>query len=238
MAARNTSRKPQPIRRKTRSVRGARNPLPLVLAQAGEGTVLKPFQKEAGQVFGKLGKRAGFTLNGKKRKNNPSNPAGSASSVYEGFHGKPSELWVEVITPLHEHKYLAALGELISLDIITATGARVTVKDFELDGQPALLCSNESRNQMFVEGGDQHVDLKAFGIREPIHELETLGELNSIEYYTIKKHLGKEGGEAVYRHKLKAHKFRRKPDVLYDTVNGLISFSGGNYEVLDEGITD
>jgi len=212
------------------------NPLPLAFVQAGEGSILTPYQKQATKEAQKLQKRLGLKLNGAKRRRNPKNPADSASQLYEGFHGKPSEIWVESITPIHEHKYLAALGELVSLDIITPTGRRVTVKGFEAGGQPALLCSNEKRTQMFVEGGDQTVDLDTFGIRAPIHESEVLGELNSIEYYTIKKHLGKEGGEAVYRHKLKSHRFRSKPEVIYDTVNGLISFAGGNYEVLDEGI--
>jgi hypothetical protein len=219
-----------------RGKRGKLNPLPLALAQAGESSVLAPYQKQATKAAQRLQKKLGLKFNGAKRRRNPKNPAESASELYEGFHGKPSEVWVEIVTPIHEHKYLSALGELVSLDIISPTGARVTVKGFELRDKPALLCSNEKRSQMFIEGGDQRVDLKAFGIREPIHEQEELGELNALEYYTIKKHLGKEGGEAIYRHKLKAHKFRRKPVVLYDTVNHLISFAGGNYSVLDEGI--
>lgn len=214
---------------------GKRNPLPLALIQSGEATVLTPYQKQATKAAQRFQKKIGLKLN---RRKNPRNPADAASQVYEGFHGKPSEMWVEVVTPVHEHKYLSALGELISLDIISQTGARVTVRGFELDGEPALLCSNEKRNQMFFEGGDQSVDLKLFGIRDPIHESEKLGNLNSIEYYTIKKHLGKEGGEAIYRHKLKSHRFRDKPVVLYDTVNKLLSLAGGNYSVLDEGITD
>lgn len=212
-----------------------KNPVPLALAETVGGNILQPYGKQAAKEATKFRKRIGLKLN--KRKN-PRNPAGSASAVYEGFHGKPSEQWIEITTPIHEHKFLAALGELISLDIITATGGRVTVKGFESAGNPALLCSNERRNQMFIEGGDQTVNLKTFGIREPVHEKEVLGELNSIEYYTIKKHLGDEGGEAIYRHKLRSHRFRRKPQVIYDTVNGLLSFAGGNYEVLDEGITD
>ena len=211
-----------------------KNPIPLVLAETIGGNVLQPYQKQATKEAKKFQKRIGLKLN--KRKN-PRNPAGGSSELYEGFHGKPSEEWIEITTPIHEHKFLAALGELVSLDVITATGARVTVKGFDSDS-PALLCSNEARNQMFIEGGDQTVDLKTFGIRAPIHEMEVLGELNAIEYYTIKKHLGKEGGEAIYRHKLKSYRFRRKPQLLYDTVNALLSFAGGNYEVLDEGITD
>lgn len=212
---------------------GKHNPLPLAFIESGEATILQPYQKKATKEAQRLQKRLGLTLNkGRKRRNT----AEAATDLYQGFHGEPSKMWVEVITPLHEHKYLAALGELVSLDIISHTGAHIDVKGFDVQGEPALLCSNEQRTQLFVEGGDQSVNVDLFGIREPIHEIETLGELNSIEYYTIKKHLGSEGGEAIYRHKLKAHRFRRKPDVIYDTVNKLLSFSGGNYEVLDEGI--
>lgn len=172
------------------------------------------------------------------KKKNPSrrNPEQTARDAYEGFHGRASEQMVTITTPIHEHRYLSALGDLEELSIISQNGYMVSVKGFEVNGKPALLCQNEAHTQLFIEGGDQRVDLADFGIKEPIHESEVLGECDSLKYFTTKDHLGSEGGEAVYKHKLRSFRFRRKPTMIYDTVNGLISFSGGNYSIPNEGI--
>jgi hypothetical protein len=220
-----------------------RNPLPLALAETVETSALAPYQKEAQTAAERFQKKIGLKLN-KKRKSrkNPRNPAEDAARAYEGFHGRPSEQWVEITEQLHEHKYLFAIGELLSMEIISESGVSITVKNFATgDGKLCFLCGNEQRKtrpQMFLVGGDQRVNLSLFGIREPIHESEVLGLLNKIDYYTIKDHLGKDGGEADYRHKLKKVKIREKPTVTYDTRNGLLSFHGGNYTIEDEGITN
>ena len=215
-----------------------KNVVPLALAELGEGQFFAPtaarMQKKATSALKKLGFRP-ITFN----RSNPRNPADSAVDLFRGFHGRDSEFFVEVTTDVHEHTYLAALGELVSMEIISPTGAVVVLKGFETKlGEPAFLAASEKRTQLFIEGGDQSVNLKAFGIREPIHESEVLGELDKIEYYTVKDHLGDQGGEAVYRHKLKSKRFRRKPEVIYDTRNQLLSLSGGNYTIEDEGIVD
>jgi hypothetical protein len=215
-----------------------KNVVPLALAELGEGQFFAPtaarMQKKATSALKKLGFRP-ITFN----RSNPRNPADSAADLFRGFHGRDSEFFVEVTTDVHEHTYLAALGELVSMEIISPTGAVIVLKGFETRlGEPAFLAASEKRTQLFIEGGDQSVNLKAFGIREPIHESEVLGELDKIEYYTVKDHLGDQGGEAVYRHKLKSKRFRRKPEVIYDTRNQLLSLSGGNYTIEDEGIVD
>jgi hypothetical protein len=173
-----------------------------------------------------------------KARRNPGvkrNSLEGSREVYAGFHGRPSEQDVRIVTPIHQHKYLAGLGELVKLEILTQSESyKVIVTGFS----GALLCSNERRSQLFIEGGDQSVDLDDFGIREPVHESEVLGELLVIEYYTIKDHLGDDGGEATYRHKLRRFRFRRRPMVVYDTINKLLSISGGNYDIPDEGIRD
>jgi hypothetical protein len=119
-------------------------------------------------------------------------------------------------------------------------GRRHTIKGFK----KALLCSNEARNQLFIEGGDQSINLGDFGIKHP-HETETLGRVHEIAYQTNKTHLGKEGGEAVYVHKFRTTnedgkhvtvRMTREPDLVYDVVNEQLLFSGGSYEILREGI--
>jgi hypothetical protein len=223
-----------------RSVKGRRkfNPLPLVAAEALETQALTPYQKKAAAAGKQFQKRIGLKLNKGKRKN-PSrrNPLEQSSEVYEGFHGRPSEKTVEITTRMHEHVYVAGLGELVSLCVNPLNGGRqVKISGFETkSGKPAFLTSNEKRTQLYIDGGDQRVNLADFGIKSPIHESECLGELAAIEYYTVKDHLGSEGGEAVYNHKFSK---RCLPLVNYDTRNGLLSISGGKYTIEDEGITN
>jgi hypothetical protein len=104
---------------------------------------------------------------------------------------------------------------------------RVPMKDF--DG--ALLCENEQHNQLFIEGGNQVVDPKTFGVRT-FHEVESLGEVRRIEYFTTKEHLGSDGGEALY-----VHAFQKPyPVLIYHALDKQLTFAGGKYKVLPEGI--
>lgn len=173
----------------------------------------------------------------KKRRGNPA--AGSAE-VFEEFHGfEPSEV-VTVTKHVHHHEHLAAAGKLTHLDVWGIDGQGHKLTGFE----GAFLAFNESKNQLFVEGGDQSINLDDFGIRKP-HEVETLGKVTDIGYQTNKTHLGAEGGEAVYVHKFRSTnqagrhvivKIAREPDLIYDVRNEQLLFSGGSYEILREGI--
>jgi hypothetical protein len=177
----------------------------------------------------------------RRARRNPANPVEEAQEVYEQFHGRPSEELIEVETPIHEHGVLSALGELKKLVILTSDGKyRVTLKKFK----GAWLAQNENRTQLFIEGGDQSVHLKDFGIDpERAHESEVLGSAVKIYYATQKDHLGRDGGRAVYRHLFggrgaRSVPMKKYPTVTYDTVNRLLSFHGGVYSIPDEGIVD
>ena len=243
-----------PLRNRPRNPkRKKKNPLMLleqaagpVLSEAGKELHISPQQygipkgilnrgkgqKNARKSALSKDKRGRFI--GQKRKNSGRrNPLDQAQAVYEGFHGRPSEQTVTITTPIHEHEVLSGIGDLEKLVIRSRSGrAKVTLTDF---GE-CLLCQNEKRNQLFIEGGDQSVDLDLFGLGDPVHELEDLGELLQIWYYTIKDHLGDEGGEAVYHHALRKVKLRGRPTVIYDTVNKLLFIAGGAYSIPDEGI--
>jgi len=168
------------------------------------------------------------------------NPASASAKVFEEFHGfKPSEV-VTVTKRIHYHAQLAAAGVLTHLKLWGIDGTGHTIKGFK----GAFLAFNEAKNQLFVEGGDQAVNLDDFGIDSP-HELESLGELTDIGYQTNKTHLGDEGGEAVYVHKFRTTndngkhvtvRIARYPDLIYDVRNEQLLFSGGSYEILREGI--
>jgi hypothetical protein len=170
------------------------------------------------------------------------NPAEAAAEMYQKFHGRPSGELVEVEKPVHYHAHLAALGELEKLTVKSNDGAVVDLEGFG----DAVLCSNERGTQLYIEGGDQAVKLSAFGIGKPYHDVEDLGEVVKLWYFTTKDHLGDQGGEASYHHKLSEEKRRRaygfgeqrapKPRLLYDVVNESLSFAGGEYTVEPEGI--
>jgi hypothetical protein len=168
------------------------------------------------------------------------NPAAASAEAFTEFHGfEPSEV-ITVTKQVHYHKHLAAAGKLVSLDVWGIDGQGHRIAGFK----GAFLAFNEQKNQLFVEGGDQAVNLEDFGITSP-HELETLGRLTDIGYHTNKTHLGDEGGEAVYVHKFRTTndngkhvvvKIARYPDLIYDVRNEQLLFSGGSYEILREGI--
>ena len=188
----------------------------------------------------------------KKRKNRGArNPIDSAQARYERFHGRPSGELIDIVTPMHEHTVVAGIGELRKLVVIAPEGRKVTIKNFGVNqaGQGALLTMNEAATQLFIDGGDQSVNLEDFGILKPWREWETLGQVTDVYYFTTKDHLGYDGGTATYHHKFggmgefivpstgrKVRKRSRLPDLIYDTRNRLLYFSGGGYTLPDEGI--
>jgi hypothetical protein len=168
------------------------------------------------------------------------NPADAAMDLFEDFHGfQPSEV-VTVTKKIHHHAHLASLGLLVYFQVWGIDKVGHTLNGFK----KAILASNEDRNQLFIEGGDQRIDLADFGIRQS-HELETLGKVLTVAYSTDKKHLGKEGGKAVYVHDFTTTNENGKhvkvpearlPQLIYDVRNEQLLMSGGSYEILREGI--
>jgi len=163
-------------------------------------------------------------------KSNPANPVPAAEERYQSFHGRPSERLVKVRTTLHTHDVLAGIGDLRKLRIKSKNGHwKVTVK---FSKPYPILSMNEAATQLYIEGGDQSVNLKDFGIKTA-HEKEVLGEVTDVWYFTTKDHLRPEdGGTAVYHHKFG----RIKPTMIYDVPNELLEFAGGGYTIPDEGI--
>jgi len=178
----------------------------------------------------------------KKGRGNPcrKNPADGAAAVFKEFHGYPSDQIVTVKKEIHHHEHLAAAGELKKLVVKGVDRQIHSIKGFK----GALLAFDERKRQLFVEGGDQSLDLVEFGIREP-HELETLGKVIDIDYHTTKTHLGDEGGTAVYAHTFRTTNengqhvvvtIARYPDLIYRVLDEQLEFSGGSYTIRREGI--
>ena len=168
------------------------------------------------------------SIAGKKRKARRGNPADGAAAAFEEFHGRPSEEVITVSRKIHYHGHLAALGQLKALRGVTLNGNRFDILNFG----NAILCENEKKTQLFIEGGNrQTINPEEYGALGE-HELYELGEVKVVEYFTRKDHLGKEGGTAIY-----VHKFDRPyPTLLYDAPNEQLLFAGGGYSMPPEGI--
>lgn len=169
-----------------------------------------------------------------------SNPAAAADAVYEEFHGRPPDETVTIRKERHHHTHLASAGDLKKLVVLGVDEKVHTITGFK----GAILAFNESKNQLFVEGGDQSVNLEDYGIRNP-HEIETLGQVKDIAYFTTKDHLGDEGGTATYVHKFRTTnengkhvtvRITRYPDLIYRVRDEQLEFSGGSYLIRAEGI--
>jgi len=163
-------------------------------------------------------------------KRNPAkrNPEAQAADAYRDFHGKDPEKVITVDTPRHYHGVLAGIGRLEFVSFYRPEGKAKGIKF----SKGTYLAENEKRTQLFIVGGDQSVNLKDFGISHA-HEMEILGEVSEIGYYTEKKHLiEKDGGKGLYVHKFGVP----RPTLIYDVKNKLLSFAGGGYTIPSEGI--
>lgn len=222
---------------------GTRNPLALSSLASLPG--VSSLGKKA-QRFAKTGKL------------NPRNPEVAAIQGYEMFHGRAPQETVTVEYDLHYHAHLWAIGDLVKLAVENDNGRKVDLSRFEdRQGNVCLLCGNEPieidgkpvATQLYLRGGDQRVSLDDFDIGEPYHDVEYLGEVIKIWYYTTKDHLGDQGGEATYHHKTgEERRYRDKefgvvrgrkvprPRLVYDVLNEQLQFAGGEYTIEVEGI--
>jgi len=187
---------------------------------------VKQVQKKGGAANAYAVCTAAGTRNKAKRKARK-NPAEESAEAYREFHGRPSEEVVTVKKEIHFHGHLAAAGKLKLLVVRAHNGDVVNLSGFK----GAILAFNEEGTQLFVEGGDQKVDPRGFGITAD-HELQDLGRVMIVEYFTTKDHLGKEGGTATYQHEFS----KPFPHLVYDVLNEQLIFTGGKYNILPEGI--
>ena len=91
------------------------------------------------------------------------NSASEADFMYEKFHGREPDEEVFVEDQEHVHEHLAVIGLFMQARIDTVTGVRVMLS-FEED--PPFLCTSEDGTQLYIEAGDQTIDLKALGFTD------------------------------------------------------------------------
>lgn len=179
------------------------------------------------------------------------NPEESAAAMHEAFTGYPSEYVEEVVTERHVHEWLAGTGDMVLLVVTTPTGKQATIgfngydpKTDELtapDGDRVRFCVNEEGTQIYLEGGDQSVDLEALGFDQVAANRDKveIGRADRIVYFTRKRF---DDGEPInYEHEFNEEERGKlrdaKPVVVYDTLNQAIELWGGRYHVeLDEQV--
>ena len=203
------------------------------------------------------GNKHSVSLLSENPRRNRRNPSGDASAMYESFHGAPPSETLEITQTEHVHSHLAALGDLVLIDVKLSggknKGASATINAPDparsTDEQIVRVCSNESGTQLYLVGGDQALDLKQLGFREQFdvkHDGETfdateykdlmvIGEITKLTYRTAKSFDNFE--EVDYFHKL-GEDTRVRPTLLYDTMNDCMKIAGGEYHIHDVGIVN
>lgn len=183
-----------------------------------------------------------YRANGTRR-----NPENLAAEAYKRFHGRPSEEEVIIKEEIHYHKDLATLGVLAACVIDTPTGLRVTIEFDSDDGKPVpWLCMSEDGVQLFIEGGDQSIDLKPLEMdgKDWYKERMVLGTFAppegkrrwNLAYVTEKSF---DQYETIrYEHDLgeanegepKSHR-REAPALEFEPLNKKLFISGGQYKI-------
>jgi hypothetical protein len=169
-----------------------------------------------------------------KRVEKKGNPESDAAQLYEDFHGKPPSETLEIVTDKQEHEWLTQLGLLVELKVATLTNLDATLS-FEKDAPN--LCSSENGRQLYIEGGDQALDLKALKMDGDkwLKDSMMIGVAYELTYQTEK---GFQNFKLTdYYHKL-GEETGVQPFLLYDPRNQLLSISGGQYQTKPEGIVN
>lgn len=170
---------------------------------------------------------------------NPNNPTEFQESdrLYKDFHGKPPTQTTEVRTVVSSRSDLAELGDLAEMDVHLMTDEKVRIQ-FPINGRGTiLLCSSPDGRQLYLEGGNQTVDLRQLGMsgRDWVRDQMCLGVVLMVTYRTEK---GFDKFQLTdYFHKL-GEVTGQRPVLNYDTINHLLTISGGQYEVRPEGIVN
>jgi hypothetical protein len=211
------------------------------VVRSGDGT---RFFSTFGQALKHINalKRSG-TFDGERIEEFKRNPGtDAAAAAYREFHGREPEERIEFTSTHQFPAHTAAIGDLVELTIKPPKERGLRDRYVELaDFGEAWLTRHPRMKQLYVEGGDQSIDLDAFGLddKDP-HEVEYLGELVRCVYFTRKDHLGKDGGEANYHHKFGKNELTLDKTELikvgYHVPDEQLIFVGGGYEIPAEGI--
>lgn len=120
------------------------------------------------------------------KSNRRKNPAAEAEQGFEKFHGKPVDEVIDVEEKIKVHANLVGLGSLMGFKVRSLANG----KDYSIEFPGSVLAANEKfkRAQLFIEGGDQRINLKKLGFSDAVCGKETaiVGQVWCIGYTTEK----------------------------------------------------
>ena len=178
-------------------------------------------------------KPAKKTVRGSARRNSNPSETAAAGELSEQFHGRPPRTITDTTETRRERFALAQLGTLQELTVLRDNGQAARI-EFSTK-KPKLAVSPDGR-QLYIEGGDQEIDLAELGITaaERRDHVE-LGALWKIVYRTAK---GFHDFEVTdYSHEF-GENGGRLPTLVYETLNNALYLTGGTYIVKPEGIVN
>ena len=160
------------------------------------------------------------------------------AETFKLVHGYPSK-HEEIVNERDEYiENLAEFGKLIELEICLPESTKVVPIEF---GEDVKLCISTRRNQLYLIGGDQSLDVDTLielGLitkHESKKDIITLGDVKTISYTAKKVHLPGPKGKMPYIHEF-GEEGGTLPCAIYDVINERVSLAGGSYTVEDVGI--
>ena len=215
-----------------------------------------PSLKKLGKAIKRAAKSASQMITGRNRKN----PVSAAEKTFEEFHGIPSQEVIEYQTQHHYHSVTASIGKLICLQLIDVNGkpldiicegwswhgpkselaqgakmAKTSGWDFDPETKIediVMLTTAEDGKQLFIQGGDQKIDVKSLGFDDrDIHDHMLLGTIWRL-WYRTKKSFEANGEDVDFYHALgKEGSGGVCPVLIYKPRNPSLEVSGGRYYI-------
>lgn len=156
-----------------------------------------------------------------------------ADRIYEEFHGEPSDEEIFAEEEIRMRQNLGVLGRLVQIVCECVTGQAYKINF----GEDVFLCASSDGKQLYIVGGDQSLDLEAMGFSKEQSSKDKvfIGSAQQVTYRTRKHFDGFEEIDYV-------HDFGEDggvlPALVYDRLNQVIEFAGGDYEIKPEGIVN
>lgn len=156
-----------------------------------------------------------------------SNPEQAAADMYESFHGRPADRTLEIEEPVHEHDWLAELGDLTEMEVDTLSGYHAVIA---FDSKQPKLASSEDGQQLFIVGGEQLLDLGKLHMSGSKWERDSMviGEITNIVYRTEKSFDKFERLE--YTHEA-GEESKVRPQLVYEPKSPRLLIVGGQYRI-------
>jgi hypothetical protein len=128
---------------------------------------------------------------------------------------------------------------------ITEGFSKTWINPRKRNGNQVLLCCNEDGSHLFIEGGDQSINLGTVGLSDLAKkEVATIGDVWYIVYHCRKRFAGEPEEEHDYEHKFSEDSDGPRPTLRYDVKNKHLYLDGGVYFIpralfgASQGLTD